>query len=499
MKPPNINRIPIPNAHGLRRAQSSRAAVGILTALLCLTMPIVSHAAPTTQPSTTAAMQKRLLALQARIDELSARQQATQARNEAVMRQISNDADQHSQLMSANIASAGNVSAGYEPDTGFFLQSDDGNFSLRPGLLLQTRYDVNYRNQILPGRGGVTGKQGDDTENGFEITRFRLSLAGNVVSPLLTYYIQVAQDSSMPHMTLLDAYAMYRVSAQSPIAIKIGQFKDPVWHEQNLLESHLMAVDRSLLSALVGGGELDRVQGAAIIYDQDRLRGQLVLHDGYDGLNEPFTGPSGLGTAVNAGAGLAPTNWGASARAEYLAIGDRNPIFNPFSEYDQFTARNDKQNILVGGGGFDYSESGANKLIYHTVDAQFNTTNGWAFYAAYLGAYRNLYTNRGIKPGSYYDSGVLVQASYLLTPTIEPFIRYDYTHLDGDAQPGIIQDNIDEITIGANYYLFGQQAKFTVDGSWLPNGSPADVSYLDILQDSSHNEWLFRAQFQLAL
>ena len=175
------------------------------------------------------------------------------------------------------------------------------------------------------------------------------------------------------------------------------------------------------------------------------------------------------------------------------------PDYNPFSEYDQFTARGDKQNILVLGGGVDYSESGANKIIYHTLDAQYNTTNGWAFYAAYLGAYRNLYTNRGVKPGSYYDSGVLLQASYLLTPKIEPFIRYDYTHLDGDAQPGIIQDNIDEITLGANYYLFGQQAKFTVDGTWLPNGSPTDVNYLDILQDNSHNEFVVRMQFQLAL
>ena len=99
------------------------------------------------------------------------------------------------------------ISAGYDPETGFFLPVDDGNFSIHPGLLLQARYDINYRNQILPGRGGVTGKQGDDTQTGFEITRFRLSLDGNVISPLLTYYIQVAQDASMAQVTLLDAYA----------------------------------------------------------------------------------------------------------------------------------------------------------------------------------------------------------------------------------------------------------------------------------------------------
>jgi len=180
-------------------------------------------------------------------------------------------------------------------------------------------------------------------------------------------------------------------------------------------------------------------------------------------------------------------------------VGERAPEIDPFYEYDQFSARGDKQTILVLGGGFDYSESGANKILFHTVDAQFNTTSGWAFYGAYLGAYRNLYTNRGVSPGSYYDSGFLLQAAYLLTTRFEPFIRWDYTHLDGRAEPGIIQDNIDEISIGANYYLYGQTAKITIDGSWLPNGSPTDVNYLDILQNNSHNEFLLRAQFQLAI
>jgi len=194
-----------------------------------------------------------------------------------------------------------------------------------------------------------------------------------------------------------------------------------------------------------------------------------------------------------------PIDWGISGRGEYLLVGDRDPNFDPYYEYDQFSARGDKQNILVTGGGFDYSESGANKLVMHTVDAQYNTTNGWGLYAAYLGSYRNYYTNRGVKSGSYYDSGFLVQAAYLVTPKFEPFIRYDYTHLDGNADPGIIQDKANEITIGANYYLLGNQAKITVDGTWLPNGVPTDVNYLDFLQNNSHNEFVIRAQMQLSL
>ena len=174
--------------------------MGFLTALLCVAMPVASFAAaptPATQPSSSAAMQKNSGACTRGSIELSARQQASQARNDAVMSQIRADADQHSQLMSVGFTPTGNTFAGYDPETGFFLQSDDGNFSIHPGLLLQLRNDVNYRNQILPGHGGITDKQGDDTQTGFEITRFRLSLDGNVFSQLLTYYVQLAQDASM--------------------------------------------------------------------------------------------------------------------------------------------------------------------------------------------------------------------------------------------------------------------------------------------------------------
>ena len=410
------------------------------------------------------------------------------------MDQIQNDAKEQSKL-----ASMVDLSAGYDPDIGFLLQTDDGNFSIHPSVLAQFRYTLNNRNAIYPGDGGANGATNNDTQNGFEVTRFRLSLDGNVINPQLNYYVQIGQDSSMSQVTLLDAYALYRVGTQSPLALKVGQFKDPLWHENNLLESKLMAADRSLASQLVAPGELDRIQGAAIIYDQDRLRGQLAVHDGYDGLNKPFYGPSGLNTAVNAAAGLAPTNWGASSRVEYLALGDRTPTFNPYSEYDQFTSRHARQNILVGGAGVEYSESGANKIVFHTVDAQYNNVNGLSLYAAFLGVWRDLKTNRGVAPGDYYDDGVVLQAAYLLTPNIEPFARYDYTHLAGDAIPGIVQDNLNEFTIGANYYLYGQHAKFTVDATWLPNGCPTDVPYLDILQDNAHNEFLFRCQFQLAI
>ena len=182
-----------------------------------------------------------------------------------------------------------------------------------------------------------------------------------------------------------------------------------------------------------------------------------------------------------------------------MAIGNRRPDFNPFSEYDQFTAMGDKQDILVLGGGADYSESGSDNIVFHTLDAQYNMTNGLGLYGAYLGAYRDIHSAKGRTLGHFYDSGLLLQAGYMVNAQLEPFVRYDYTHLDGAALPGINKDNIHEITIGANYYFSGQHAKITVDGTWLPNGSPSDVDMLGVLKNDGHNEFIIRAQFQLEI
>lgn len=448
---------------------------------------------PATHPSSDQCLQQKITDLEQRIDRLQSGQ-ASQADFDAAAQQVLHDADAHEDLMS--IAS---FPPSYDPNIGFLLRSDDGNFSLNPGVLLQFRDETAIRQRIPAGGGGEAGGSGSDVQNGFEIARVRLIFGGNLFSPNLTYYLQLQDDFGEGSFSLLDAYALYRVSDQSPLALKAGEFKDPVWHEQNLNEAKQLAVERTLANAFLGGGQTRHVQGVALIYDQQALRGQLALHDGYDSVNTPFFDAGGRGAEVGAGAGVTPTSFGMTARTEYLAIGDRSPQFNPFSEYDDFTALGNKQDILVLGTGADYSQSGGNNILFHTLDAQYETTGGLALYGAYLGVYRHINHFQGVDPGCYYDSAAIAQAAYLLSSRFEIFARYDYTHLDGRAIPGIINDNVHEITLGANYYFHGHQAKATLDASWLPNGSPADAEGAGILQDDGHPELVIRAQFQLAI
>lgn len=227
-------------------------------------------------------------------------------------------------------------------------------------------------------------------------------------------------------------------------------------------------------------------------------------HDGFGSVNTKFFDAGGIPTGVGGAAGVSPTNYGASTRVEYLLLGDRTETVNPYAEYDQFTSLHDKQDILVVGGGADYSQAGANDVVLHSADVQYNQVGGFSAFAAYYGTYRKINTTAGgISPaGYYYDLGFEGQIAYLIDQRFEPFARYDYVHFDPNSVRGVsgLSTHIlQEITVGANYYVYGQKLKLTADADWLPGGSPADADAAGVLKDSGNNEFVFRAQVQLAI
>jgi hypothetical protein len=209
-----------------------------------------------------------------------------------------------------------------------------------------------------------------------------------------------------------------------------------------------------------------------------------------------------VATGVGGESGVTPPNYGISGRGEVLLLGDRRPGSDAYAEYDSgFTARDLHQNYLVAGAGMDFTEADRNNLFTPSADLTYDMTNGLSLYAAYYGTIRDLKDNQGIVPGNYYDSGFEAQAAYLVTHRIEPFARFDWTYLDPGSLlgQGIVRHSVQEITVGSNYYIYKQNAKFTVDATWLPTGSPTDATALGILKDTGRNEFVLRAQFQLAL
>lgn len=459
----------------------------------CLAVAGVSRAADTPSvPSTSPSLENRLNALQNRLMMLQADQANRDADTQYAINKILKDADQNSQPFTSPYLS------GWDPNTGFVIASPDGQFQLHPFGLWQFR-DMNaYRQNIPTGGGGTAGGSGTDFASGFQSGFTQFGVDGRFFSDLYGYRFQWGGYNG--NMAAQDSYVTARLSNQSPYMFKIGQFKDPIYHEENVYEGNLMAVDRSITDAFLGGGQTGRVLGLGALYDVDRFRGQLIADNG--NRNTFYRTGNVTTTAVPAGslAGIGPTDFGLSTRAEYLLIGDRTPQFNPYSQYDQFTSRLAKQNSLVAGAGAGWYENGGNNVYLHTIDAQYNSPSGWAAYGAYQGAYRVLPNgNYGVSPGFFYDNGVVLQTSYAFNKHVEVFGRYDYTHLDGNALASttIQHDTIHEFTIGANYYLYGQNAKFTIDASFLPSGMPMDLVNEGYLQNDGHNEILLRAQAQV--
>ena len=401
----------------------------------------------------------------------------------------------------ATDATGGVITGGWNGSQ-FVLRSSDGNFTLHPGLTADIRDLLSYRERVpAKGGGSEVAKSGYDTQNGFDVSRLRLLFDGTLFHQV-SYILQFSADQGSS-LTLLDAAASYRFG-DGPFTVKAGQFKDPVWHERNLSEAALLAVDRTLAEQFLAGGQGSRVQGAALTYDAGPTRAQVVAHDGFDSQNTKFFDAGGVPTGVGGAAGVSPTNYGFSTRVEYMLLGHRTAAFNPYSEYDQFTSLNAKQDILVVGGGADYSQAGANDVILHGADVQYNQVGGFSAFAGYYGTYRKINTTTGgISPaGYYYDLGFTGQLAYLIGQRFEPFARYDYVHFDPNSTrqvSGLRTHVLQEFTVGANYYVYGQKLKLTVDANYLPNGSPADADAAGVLKDSGNDEFVFRAQVQLAI
>jgi hypothetical protein len=456
--------------------------------------PIQPTSRPSSQDQTTADLRKEIDALNAKVDRLEAKQEAAPVA--APTTQEVSSVPTPTNAPQPDLFTTTDFATGYDPLVGFVIRSDNGDFSLHPGAVIDFRNMTSYREKVAPNNGSEEPGPRYSIQNGFDVSRMRLTLDGNFTKQL-TYFIQF-QDDQGTSPGLLDAFGTYHLD--NVWGIKFGQFKDPLWHERNISEASLLAVDRSLTEALIGGGQTSRVQGAGVVFDQNQFRNQIILHDGFDSLNTKFIDAGGLGTGVGGGAGVTPTDFGVTDRAEWLLIGDRTADLHPYRQYDLgFTSLGAQQNILVAGIGGDYSQAGSNSVIFHTADITYQDVSGFSAFAAYLGSYRDLVHNQGVTPGIYYDPGAVVQAAYLVTPQIEPFARYDYTYLPLGSTTGLVTGEVQEITLGANYYIHKQNIKFTLDASWLPNGAPSDQDVLGILKNSSENEFVLRAQIQIAL
>ena len=407
------------------------------------------------QNATNEQLQQQIRELQERVQALERERNGTQEEVRRTVELIVRDAEQRSHLLAIGEEE---ITAGY--DDGFFIRSQDDNFALRPGLLIQFRNITSIR----------TGADGD-AENGFEIRRLRPRLDGHLYSKDFTYSVVWDASRSTGEVSLLDAWVQWRFSPHW--SIKGGQFRNSWIHEGDVSDSGQLAVERSLVDAILGGSETDRVQGFALIYGPDELpvRLEATYHDGANSKNTSFQDVG--------------SDFGMSGRAEYKLAGE-------WADYRDFTARDTKHDLLVLGAGAGWTQSAGSDVIRTTIDAQYETPGRWGIYGALQG---NIVRTDG---ESDFEWAAIAQAGYSINRRWEPFARYT---LIAVAEDGL--DTYNEFAVGANYYLgengdFGHRAKFTFDLLYLPEGAPQDETGTGVLQ-SDEAEIVLRGQFQLML
>ena len=447
-----------------------------LAALLALVVA-ARWAAAAESGSSEADSKAELQSVRTLLEQVKAQEQALERKQEVLEQkeqqrqaigQVLDDADRHSKWLAAK-----NLTAGFVSGRGFFLASEDGNFLLHPWLQFQFRYATAYRQSIA--------RNTDDTQSGFEVRRLKFGADGNLFSPNLTYQFQFAVDRHTGSVGLEMAWVKYRID-HSPFAIRAGQFKDPLDHEQLAASRFFPTIDRSFVNDQFANAE-GFVKGVSAIYDPGTwVRAEAAVTGGLKNSNtnfQPF--PTN------------PASWGAAARAEFKPFGE-------WKDYERISAYGITRRSLVFGFGSDYTEAGHASSFTHVADVQYQSTNGWSLYAAYLGRY-----NRGLSPKNSrsklsvdtYDPTVRFQASYAFDRHWEPYGRFEYVHYDSREFAAGTQTNVQVITAGLNYYLYGQAAKVSFDLNYLPNGSPVADDGFGLLADNRHNELVGRAQLQV--
>jgi hypothetical protein len=446
------------------------AALVGLSSSMCLAADNVA----TTQPSYDE-LRQEIRQLQSRLDQLETQSQPSPNVDTTVDR-VLKDADRRSQLFAAD----GAITAGY--DKGFFIRSEEGNFVLKPGLLAQFRNITTVR----------TGTN-DDTNNGFELRRLRPRIDGNAFTPDFTYSVVLDTNRNGGGVSLLDAWGQYKFAPTW--SVKFGQFRESWYHEGDVPDYNQLAVERSLIDAVLGGSQVDRVQGLSLIYGnkEQPVRVEVTYHDGANSKNTDFRDvqPGALPTDPP----VFVSNFGTGARVEYKPFGD-------WADYRDFTAKGTKQNLLVLGAGADLTEAGDTNVLRTTADVQWENTHGLGLYGSFNGNYTDLGTVAA-GPDNRFDWGTLVQAGYLVAPAWEVFGRYELLQLDPLLVAG--QTTFNEFGVGVNYYLgpggsYLHRAKVTVDALYLPNGAPSNQTGTGVLANPNGDaEYVLRAQLQLLL
>ncbi len=440
--------------------------------------------------ATEANLKARVASLEARLAQVQDQQDqnwlnARRAQEvKALVREVLSDADTR-----ASLAASG-ATAGYQ--NGFFIASDDGTFLMKVNGQIDFRY-MNSFQQTGGSNGDQKGSQG-----GFELTRTYLTFSGHVADPRIGYFVRLVVDRNTNAVGASVIKLSYKLADN--LTLFGGEFKDTFEKEDMIEASNQLAVERSLVSYIMGTGY---VQGLGVNWDAtDNVRLTANFNDGMHSGQYNVDAPDGFPASKDfAGDQRA---FGITARGDVKLAGD-------WSQADDFTSWGGDPMAAFIGAAVHYDEPDPtptslprNKVLAWTVDGQYKN-QGWGVFASLTGAHELWDQNLPESTTSIY--GVVAQASYNINDKVEPFGRWEFLY-SNDLGPNS-RNSYSFITAGVNIYQQKHNAKFSLDVLWaldpvdgeLINTLAADprATAVGLLQDANgeRNQLVLRAQYQL--
>jgi hypothetical protein len=360
----------------------------------------------------------------------------------------------------------------------FFLGSADGRFLLVMEGLMQIRFIWNYRDAPEP---PISGQDNDLYRYGFENTRTQLTFRGHVFNDDIEYLVRGNYLRSGGNDNLLDAWVRYLFSDEW--ALRFGQFKLPFSREALIGDGDLLAVERSLVGELFGVG---RSQGIELQYSDSANRVGVAFSDGNQ---SNIAGTSSLNTVWSA----EDTEWSFTGRYERLFAGS-------WQQFEDFTSPpGDEFGMLMGiAASGQQGESNGNPTFGNRDEERFfditaDLSMEWGGANAFASAY---YAYLDIPNGIFHLYGLMGQAGVYIAPKWELFAQANYVWFSSSS-PHL--DNCGAITCGVNYYLDGQDLKWTTDISFGLNqiSFQSDIGGFRVDAPDGSTQIVLRTQFQL--
>lgn len=309
----------------------------------------------------------------------------------------------------------------------------------------------------------------DDDVNGFNLPLARLNVNGNLNNDI-DFRIEGGFATDGGDFGLNEAFA--GVSIWDGARFQFGQFRLPFLAEQNIGAEFQLAADSSVVSDIFGQGYS---QGAQFGLTGDSYRLLAAVSDGFNTANTDFDD-------------VQESDFAFTARGEYA-------IFGKVSDFNAFSALPDQNNAMLAGAAFHYQDENddAESVMSYTGDLNWKVA-GFNAFASAVGR------NVDSVGGSFDDFGVVAQAGYRITDALEPFARVDAVLPDSDR--GFSEDTYTFVTGGANYYIYGYAAKFTLDAVYMMQATQElagmnDFSDVPFILTDDDGAIAVRGQFQV--